>query len=272
MEIPDQTIIHLAEALAGEYFFNRSNVDPYEVFDDYEVICIEDDFGDDFEGLIRFKDGEYQVFVNRGHLSSRTVGRKRFTAAHELGHCMIAEHRSAIRSGNGVHKSISGFESKLPMEREADIFASHFLIPSNKLLKFCGKGIWGATEILDVAEHFKTSVTCAALRCQSTLPGHSTLVLWTKEKVRWQRMDRDWWFELPAKTIRTADKLIVGSATERVLNGEELNGAEYLQAGTTRSTWFPRIAKWSGENDLLIEEAIPLGSYGVLTLLRPDSF
>ena len=268
----EKVLIQLAESLAQEHSRQGGGGDPVRAFNDYDVIYIEDDFDDDFEGLLRYKDSEFQVFVNTGCQHSRTVGRKYFTAAHELGHFTIPQHREDIRNGTGLHKSVTGFESKLPMEREADIFASHFLIPSNVLINHCGTGAWGAKEILDVAAYFQTSVTCAALRCQTTLPGNSTLIAWTPQKVRWQRMNRDLWFELPARTIRTFDQLLKGSATERLLNGEKAGVMGYLQAGTTRSSWFPRIAPWSSTNDLLIEEAIPLGQYGVLTLLRPDIY
>jgi len=265
----DAHIIHLAESLAKEHFGAYGGGDPIKAFNDYDVIYVEDDFGEDFEGLLYYKDNLFGALVNTGHDHSRSIGRRRFTGAHEYAHYSIAAHREAIRSGTGMHKSISGFESRLPMEREADIFASHFLLPTKKLVKFCGKGSWGAKEILDVADSFQTSITCSALRCQAALAGNSTLIMWTPDKVRWQRMDRDWWFELPARTIRTVDKLLKGSATERALNGEDPGENRFLQAGTTRASWFPRIAPWSKINDILIEEAIPLGQYGVLTILRP---
>jgi Zn-dependent peptidase ImmA (M78 family) len=265
-----ERIIELAESLAEEHCMKRGG-DPHIAFRDYEVMVVEDDFGNDFEGLIRFKDNEYQVFVNSGHNAARTIGRRRFTAAHELGHFSISEHRDAIRTGSGVHKSKTGFATNEPMEREADIFASHFMIPSKILLKHHSNEKWGADVILNIANLFETSITCAALRCQYTLPGNSTLILWNSDNVRWQRMNKDWWFQLPSRTIRNSDQLAKGSATEVLLNGGNIPECGYLRRGTTRSAWFPRVAPWTSINDVLIEDAIPLGSYGVLTLLRPDS-
>jgi hypothetical protein len=99
----------------------------------------------------------------------------------------------------------------------------------------------------------------------------STLILWEGGGVSWQRMNRDWWFELPARSIRSADLLTSGSATELALRGSvPIPECGFLVRGTTRSRWFRRVADWSSDNDILIEEAIPLGSFGVLTVLRPD--
>lgn len=264
-------IIRLAENLAADHKGPTGGGDPYIGFSDYEVPLVEDDFGDEFEGLLRFKDGEFQAFVNTGHEHSRTIGRRRFTAGHEFAHYSIKAHRDAIRAGRGMHCSKSGFQSREPMEREADIFAAHFLVPTKALQKRHKSWRWGAQEILDVHRHFQTSVTCAALRCQSALPGNSTLILWGETEVRWQRMDADWWFKLPAKSIRNSELLARGSATEQLLNGAVVPEEGFIQTGTTRAQWFPRVARWSSQNDILIEEAISLGDYGVLTLLRPDA-
>ena len=267
----NDSIIELAENLATDHKGPNGGGDPHIGFWDYEVPLVEDDFSDAFEGLLRYKNHEFQAFVNTGHEHSRTEGRRRFTAAHEFGHFSIKPHRDAIRAGKGMHCSKSGFQSREPMEREADIFAAHFLVPTKALQKRHKSKRWGAREILDVHKHFQTSVTCAALRCQAALPGNSTLILWGKSEVRWQRMNSDWWFELPARSIRNSDLLANGSATEQLLKGVPVPEEGFLRTGTTRAMWFPRVAPWSSQNDILIEEAISLGEYGVLTLLRPDA-
>ena len=196
MEI--ESIIELAEGLATEHRGKSGGGDPFVAFEDYEVIVAEANFGNAFEGLLRFKDDEFQVFVNSGcDADPRTHGRKNFTVAHEFGHYSIPIHRRSIKSGEGLHKDISGFTSKVPMEREADIFASHFLMPTLELSKQFRSASWGAREILDAAQYFGTSITSAALRCQSALDGHSSLILWGPQYVRWQRMNNDWWFQLP---------------------------------------------------------------------------
>jgi len=270
--ISPESIIELAEGLADQHKGLSGGGDPFIAFNDYEVPVAQDNFGNAFEGALRFHGDEFQVFVNTGNLNDpRTSGRRHFTGAHEFGHYSIKEHRKAIISGDGFHKDVTGFASKNPMEREADIFASHFLVPTKTLKKRCRNDDWGAAEILDVATHFGTSITCAALRCQSSLSGNSTLILWGPTHVRWQRMNHDWWFQLPARSIRNINELISGSATEELMNGAEVPECGFFSRGTTRSAWFKRVADWSAKNTILIEHVIPLGAYGYLTILRPDT-
>jgi hypothetical protein len=45
----------------------------------------------------------------------------------------------------------------------------------------------------------------------------------------------------------------------------------FFSAGTTASTWFPFVRSSSDQNAILIEQAIPLGRFGVLTFLYPES-
>ena len=98
MEI--ESIIELAEGLATEHRGKSGGGDPFVAFEDYEVIVAEANFGNAFEGLLRFKDDEFQVFVNSGcDADPRTHGRKNFTVAHEFGHYSIPIHRRSIKSG-----------------------------------------------------------------------------------------------------------------------------------------------------------------------------
>ena len=266
-----EDIVDLAESLAEDHKGRSVGGDPIVAFNDYEVDVVERDFKDAFEGLLRYKDGEFQVFINSGDKDNpRTVGRRRFTAAHEFGHYSIPAHREAIRSGDGFHKDVSGFKSIEPMEREADVFAAHFLVPTSRLKRKCGSGRWGAEEVIETAKHFGVSIMCAALRCQDSLGGQSTLLAWGPSGRRWQRMDRDWWFKLPSRAIRNFDQLVRGSATERLMRGEDIPPEGYLRAGTSSAAWFPRVRPGSRNDHILIEEVIPLGAHGCLTILRAD--
>lgn len=267
-----EEIIELAENLSTQHHNSiGGGGDPYAAFSDYEVVVAEDDFAGSFEGLLRYHDGEFQTFIDTSHERNKNLGRRRFTVAHEFGHFSIPAHRHGIRHGHLLHRSQVGFESRERIEREADIFAAYFLIPTDELRKLCENGDWGAKEILKAARHFNSSITAAALRCQASLGGYSTLILWQGETVVWQRTNRDWWFELPARAIRCANRLARDSATDLLVR-QNATAPEsgFLSNGTTRSQWFPRVADWSRDNAILVEYAIPLGSFGVLTLLRPD--
>lgn len=264
-----ERIIALAERLAEDHRNpNGGGGDAIVGFDDHEVIHVIGDFDDAFDGLLRYEDGEFQVFLNNNTVCSGTPERRRFTAAHEFGHYSLPPHRQGICEGRLVHRSKTGFRSNRDIEREADAFAAHFLIPTSELEAQHQNPNWGAEEVLDVARHFRTSLICAALRCQDVFAGECAIIVWG-ERV-WQSMDREQWWRMPAKAIHRCEEIVQGSATEELLNG--YSGDEsYLQRGTTRAAWFPRVHHRARDNDILIEYAISLGQYGVLTLLRPDS-
>ena len=44
----------------------------------------------------------------------------------------------------------------------------------------------------------------------------------------------------------------------------------YFQCGTSASAWFPGIWLGSAKDLVFIEQALPLGEFGVLTLLYPE--
>lgn len=49
------------------------------------------------------------------------------------------------------------------------------------------------------------------------------------------------------------------------------NARTSLQRGTTLSTWFLRINHGSRDDQIMVEEALSIGEYGVITLLYPAS-
>jgi len=264
-----ERIIELAERLAKDHRNpGGGGGDAIVGFVEHEVVHVIDDFDDAFDGLLRYQDKEFQVFLNNNPFCSGTPERRRFTAAHEFGHYSLFAHRQGIREGRLVHPSKTGFRSDRDIEREADVFAAHFLVPTGELEARHISPDWGAQEVLDVARHFKTSRICAALRCQDVLAGESAIIVWG-ERV-WQSTDREQWWRMPAKAIHRREEIIQGSATEKLLNGYSGDDL-FLQRGTTRAAWFPRVRHGAKANDILIEYAISLGRYGALTLLRPDT-
>ena len=73
------------------------------------------------------------------------------------------------------------------------------------------------------------------------------------------------------KTIESSENVVVGGATQKALNGESPGECGYFRCGTVASAWFPFIDAGSSRDSILIEEAVPLGRFGVLTLLYPES-
>jgi hypothetical protein len=69
------------------------------------------------------------------------------------------------------------------------------------------------------------------------------------------------------KTIESVERLPRDSPTMRALKGM----AGVLEAGTTKSAWFPFVDETSEYNPIYREQAISLGRFGAITLVFPDS-
>jgi hypothetical protein len=71
------------------------------------------------------------------------------------------------------------------------------------------------------------------------------------------------------KTIESAGGIAPGSATARAQADETPPAAGFFQTGSTVSLWFPFVKDASSRNAILIEQAMSLGRFGVLTFLYP---
>jgi len=272
--IDEETISRQAEYLASEYSTNRGGGDPIIAIQEEGNKYKERGFGTvNFEGASRFRPekNRFEVFINTD--IETTTERKQFTRSHELAHVQLSPHRNLLKTVI-THKSSPEFNKDTDIEREADLFAGHFLAPTKRVKKIAGSGYWTAETILDVANQLECSILCAAIRCQQALQGVSALIKWNPDgSAQWQKLENSWWEQLPSRSIRHQQDLVQGSATELLLNGTETGQQGYIVRGNTMAYLFPRhrFRFGIGNDELVREYAIPLGIYGVLTLVRPDS-
>ena len=135
--------------------------------------------------LVRNSDnhGEWGIFVNP---KARPV-RKRFTVAHELGHFIL--HRATQSTFNCDKESVyAGIDTLKQIEREADEFASHLLMPGDLLRdRIHGKRIdfrlLGA-----LANEFGVSLESMCIRLVKYTEERVVLVYWDHgfEKYQWR--------------------------------------------------------------------------------------
>lgn len=272
--IDSGNIARQAEYLASEYSTSRGGGDPATAIQEEGIKYIERGFGaGNFEGASRYRreKNRFEVFVNTD--VETTAERRQFTRSHELAHVHLAPHRDLLKQVI-THRSSPEFNKETAIEREADLFAGHFLAPTKRVKKIAGSGYWSAETILDIASQLEISRLCAAIRCQQALQGVSALIKWNPDgTAQWQKMANSWWEQLPSRSIRHQQALVRESATELLLTGTEPGQQGYIVRGNTMGYLFPRHHfKFGIGNDQLVREyAIPLGIYGVLTLVRPDS-
>jgi Zn-dependent peptidase ImmA (M78 family) len=80
---------------------------------------------------VRTRNGDQLVAIN----STRTLGRQRFTAAHELYHLFVQDEITSVICGNDIG---AGRDEE---EKNADAFASYLLAPNDALRSFIEKNL-----------------------------------------------------------------------------------------------------------------------------------
>ena len=112
-------------------------------------------FSDRISGMcVRARSGEQLIAIN----STRTLGRQRFTASHELYHLFVQDEITTVICGNEIG---AGRDEE---EKNADCFASYLLAPNDALRSFIEKNLMkGARrpmtveDIVRIEQHFRMS-------------------------------------------------------------------------------------------------------------------
>jgi hypothetical protein len=144
-------------------------------------------------------------------------------------------------------------------------------MPSIQFLAKAKRLAVGLGGIASLADHFGTSMTSTATRYVNLQVKPCAVIKWTTDaKYAWKRLSYDTRAAGFRKTIEISTKLAPDCATAKALRGDPLTHGPHFQNGTTVSAWFPFIRDGFFKNVLLIEQAIRLGRFGVLTFLYPD--
>jgi hypothetical protein len=129
----------------------------------------------------------------------------------------------------------------------------------------------GLPTILSLRRHFGTSVTSTACRYATLGLAPCVVVKWSKDGFEWKFMSEEAREAGLWKIIQSATTLPPESPTARALLGESPPPKGFFEAGTTTTMWFRSVTHGSFRNAILVEQAIPLGRFGSLTFLYPES-
>ena len=269
-EARKEEIAELAELIAHEHSPNGS-VDPEWIAKSKGITISYGHYRDSFDGLLEHCSDRFHIYCNLDRLTRKENPRTKFTLAHELGHFFIVEHSLALRSGRSPgHGSFTEYESKNPVEQEADHFASSLLMPKERFLRLASKEPAGIPGIITLARHFGTSLTSTAIRYASLEVKPCFVVKWSADGFNWKWLSTRTRLANYRKTIEELSNIVPGSATARALAGENIPETGFFQTGTTASAWFPFVSQGARRNIILIEQAIALGRFGVLTFIYPE--
>jgi Zn-dependent peptidase ImmA (M78 family) len=266
-----QEIAELAEAIAEEYF-PSARVDPVAIVRAKGITVSYGHYGDAFDGLLEHRYRRFHIYINLDRVERAGSPRARFTFGHELGHYFIDEHRNALAAGLAPsHPSICEYESDLLVEKEADHFASNLLMPTYSFKQLAAPTALGLEGILKIAEHFGTSVTSTAIKYAQLDIVPCAVIKWNKDGFGWKWLSTETFRARYHKTIESVNYLPEDSPTAKAVAGEHVPAQGFFSAGTTVSAWFPYVDDGGYRNAILIEQAVPLGRFGALTFLYPES-
>lgn len=126
------------------------------------------DYRDRFDGQLEYHRAKRRFILFYNTKYDNTPGlhapRTRFSIAHELGHYFLDAHHAYLRQGNPPHGSNSDFLSDKMVEREADTFAAHLLMPKAIFNPEVNQDELTLERIGDLASAYATSFSSTAIR------------------------------------------------------------------------------------------------------------
>ncbi|MHC4563819.1 MAG: ImmA/IrrE family metallo-endopeptidase [Planctomycetota bacterium] len=263
-------IAELAEAVADEHC-PALPIDPQAIARAKGITVSFGDYGDAFDGMLEWRADRFHIYANTDRVGNASSPRARFTLAHELGHYFIDEHRTALVAGRvEPHLSQCDYESPILAEQEADRFAASLLMPAARFLAKAKAATPGLPGVIRLADQFASSLTAAAIRFAALDVAPCAVVKWNWRGYAWKHLSSSAFRASFRRTFESPADLAEDSPTRRALAHESPGEAGYFEAGTTAAAWFPAIGDDDARNAIFIEQAIPLGRFGVLTFLRPQ--
>ncbi len=153
------------------------------IIKDEGIVVHYDDYENAFDGMFVIDNGKHHVHLNTARGNHRNSGRGRFSLAHELGHYLIDEHHTDIRTGKlKPHPSFLKNSYINFYEAEADYFAASLLMPKEKFYNACGGRKFNWDLIQDLSDKFESS-RFATLRRFIDIINHEVFVIGSENSI-----------------------------------------------------------------------------------------
>jgi Zn-dependent peptidase ImmA (M78 family) len=244
-------------------------IDPAVVAEANDITLSFNDYGQAFDGMLEQRGGRFHIYCNTARTGPPTSPRTRFTLAHELGHYYLDAHRQALAAGAGAHGSRCQYESPTLVEQEADAFAAGLLMPPEPFARRGRRVEPGLAAIRSLATRFGVSLTAAAIRSMQLNLWPGAVVKWDRSGYAWKHLSAGMFAARYRRTVQRVDELPTDGPTRRALAGAPAPAAGQFEAASVASAWFPSVAPGSDRDAMLLEQAVSLGRWGALTILRP---
>lgn len=237
-------------------------VDPFQIAAAKDILCEEQpSLQQGISGcLMRVGDVFGIIYSSK----FQSIGYRRFTVGHELGHYFLEGHVDQLfRGGESLHMSSSGFVSDNRYEREADAFSAALLMPKALFSKGCASLNLGMGTVQRMASLCQMSLTSTAIRYARLSQYPIAVVLSAEQRVVFSIMSPSF----KAHRGLTWLKKGMGVPRDTLTHRFSQDGANVAQARSAEGV--SNLADWfDGQDCELTEEVIGLGSYErILTIL-----
>lgn len=269
----EKEIIKIAEGVVKKH--NLSPViQPEQVADLYGIGVSFNEFDDSFLGIIRYdssiKQTPFHIFINQSkHAYGLENSWTRSTCGHELGHYFIPEHRRLLESGKSLFHTSDDCHNYTVVEKEAQIFSSHLLMPSTYFSEKSKDFMPGAQSIIGLSKYFNTSILSCAFHYAKSNLIPCICIRWNADNKIIAR-----WVSKPL--LKSVNNILAFKLNPyRPIADHQIrhnSNYEITTSITNLSSWVFNFGSSNSKDILMIEESIKLGNYGGITLLRPTDY
>lgn len=262
-------LVALAEEVAETHCPSRF-IDPIQILTNKRITYSFNYYGNGFDGMLEHRRGRFHMFCNLDRVQNSTSPRARFTQGHELGHYFIDEHRNALLRGAPPHYSITDqAEPERVVEEEADLFASHLLMPPSRFADALKSQPTGLEGIIGISKVFGVSCLSAAIRTLAQSAQPLALAHWRNDKPPWTEVNTAFINMGLVHLLKHADRLPPDCATSLAIADNPAVYSSPRSSVSLASSWFAGIHQGTALDIMLQEEALRLGRFGVITVIRP---
>lgn len=182
------------------------------------------------------KDGEIISYSGRSIIQVNSnipyETRKRFAAAHELGHYEM--HRKDAPVIFDTEEDMMNWYKAGPREEEANDFAAEFLMPSEIFFDECRKSKFSPKVIAHLSERFQTSKTATILKFVKR-GNHPVVIVYCKDnKMKWWKPSVDFKYYLEFQRDAPPP---TGSVAYEVFTKKKFYSDDELQQQIWKGDW-----------------------------------
>ncbi|MBK7128241.1 MAG: ImmA/IrrE family metallo-endopeptidase [Crocinitomicaceae bacterium] len=182
------------------------------------------------------KDGEIVSVCGRSIIQVNSkipfVSKKRFAAAHELGHYEM--HRNLQPIFSDTEEDLMNWYKAGPQEMEANEFAAEFLMPSEKFYNECLRKKFGPEVIEHLANKFQVSKTSTILKFVNR-GNHPVVIVFCKDnKMKWWKASHDFRYFLEFERDKETPS---GSVANELFTTKKTYYGDELKQDIWKSDW-----------------------------------